>query len=79
MGIRDEVLLQIQEFRDRLRMDKSTFGQLCCGNPKLIVRIRKTDIRSSTIDRVRDFMKEYEGEKKKAKHRDIPPGVRDFP
>ena len=63
MGIKDEVLKEIADFRKKHKMAKSVFGWHCMMNPSFIQRTSDPDayITSITIDKVRAFIKGWKG------------------
>lgn len=57
---KQEILGEIEQFLERHAMSAARFGTEAMGNPSFVMRLRRgVDIKSSTIDRARDFMASY--------------------
>jgi hypothetical protein len=75
MGMREEMIAAIAEFRGRTQMCESTFGRLAMEDPNFVGGLsRGRRVFPETIERVYAFMKDYESGKarkttKRRKHK----------
>ena len=58
---RELILDEIEAFLSRSGMDPTRFGRECVNDPSFVRRLRAgTDIRTRTIDRIREFIGAHE-------------------
>lgn len=61
----------IEDFRDMFEMSDSTFGKKALNHPAFLLKLNQgRDVRTQTMDKVYDFMKQYKADfiKKHERH-----------
>lgn len=60
MKLRDQVAQEIEQFMVTHELPPATFGRLALSDPTFVFDVREgRDLKSETIDRIREFMASY--------------------
>ena len=65
MNARDQLLAEIQGFLDRTGIPETSFGKIVVNDGHLVGQLRAgRDLRLSTVERVRQFIADYESDRR---------------